>query len=483
MQPLIQHKNRVISVDQTRIANNALAKTFMSGAVAAAGSALVVKDIAGFAIAKFVWINPYGVNSEIIAVHAATAPTGNTVTLATNTAFAHQVGEEVLYIEFNQIEFNHAPTAGGAKTVLATSSIIARDRVTPYLDTTQTSGYYSARYKNSVATTYSSYSDEITYSGWVSSTVGYMIDRALRNSKNKLGTNLAIEDLFGFVNKGLREIKGKQRQWMEHTVTNAILGQASRGSYIQTLPTDIYDRETNRSIISVRIGSGGALEFLDSDLFEAQFGGVNLLSVRTQAVSGGTSLNIVNSYDVPDTGTVIVYIAGVKYSITYTGVTRSATVGVLTGIPAAGDGSISVTIPVNTNVWQNESEGVPQYYSVVNGSLNYWPLPDSTVHNSNVYLDYNTDVAVVNSESDVIDYQRFDILESYLTWRVWCQCDNDGKLDQNNGYYNEYKEHLNDTIRTMPTRKVVTSPSVNHMSRRGGLSNRPDPKLLSNDQQ
>ncbi len=108
MFPLIQHRNRTIHVDQARIADNFLARTNLIADQAAGVGTLTVKDITAFAIAKFVWINPFGANSEIIAVHASTAPTGNTITLAANTAFAHTSGEEILYIEFNQIEISHS---------------------------------------------------------------------------------------------------------------------------------------------------------------------------------------------------------------------------------------------------------------------------------------------------------------------------------------------------------------------------------------
>lgn len=483
MIPLLQHKNRVIKADNTKLVNNALAKTFLNAAVAAGVGTLSVKDIAGFAVAKFVWINPFGPNSEIIAVHASTVPSGNTITLASNTTYAHAATEDVYYIEFNQIEFNHASTIGGSKTVLATSSVVAREKQTLYLDTTQTSGYYYVRFKNSVATTYSEYSDPVPYGGWDLNTVGYMIDRALRDTKNKLGANLSIEDCLAWITDGLQEVKGKQVKWPEHTVSDAVVGQALRGVYTETLPLDIYDSETNRSIISVRVGDNKALHYVDSDSFQAQLAGVNLLTVRTQGLAGDTTLAVDNSFDIPDEGALNFYVAGEKYTITYTSVTRSETVGVINGIPASGEGAITVTIPADTNLWQNEDEGTPLFYTVMNGLLAYYPLPDASLHNSNIYMDYDTETSVVNSESDTIDMHRFDMIKSYLTWRIWCRVDNNGKLDESNGFYRQYKERLNDTIRTLPTRKSKWGPNINRMSRRGRFLGKPDPKQISNDQQ
>ena len=432
MQPLIQHKNRTIRVDQVRVAENAIAKTYLTANMSASSGTLTVKDIAGFAIGKYVWINPFQANSEIIAVHASTAPSGSTLTLAaaTTTAFAHSVGEQVLYIEFNQIEISHSATLAGAKSVLATSGMLARERELRYLDVSQTTGYYFARFKDSVATLYSGYNDGLEYGGWDANTVGYMVDSALQEIRAEFTESLTIQDCLRWINKGIREIKGKLRKWPEHTVSDYVAGQASRGINSVTMPTNIYDSETNNSILDLRIGSSLGLNFLDGGSFDAQMGEVKKTQVRTQATSGGTTLEIDNSYDFADSGTVTVYISGTKYDITYTGVTRSATAGILTGIPASGDGSISVTIAVDVNVWQGETEGVPTYFTVRNGAIEFWPLVNSELDNQNVYLDYDTVAAVVDGEGDTIDYQRYDMLEEYLTWRLWCFNENNGVLEQ-----------------------------------------------------
>ena len=124
-------------------------------------------------------------------------------------------------------------------------------------------------------------------------------------------------------------------------------------------------------MIALRIGTRGNLDYLDPVWFDAQMSGVKRTQVTTQATSGQTTLAINNSYDFADSGSVNIYVSGTKYSITYTGVTRSATAGVLTGVPASGTGSISVTIAVDTYVWQDENEGIPTNFTVRNGNINF----------------------------------------------------------------------------------------------------------------
>lgn len=487
MIPLIQHKNRIVRVGQFRIIQSALAETFLTADLASGVSALTVKDIAGFSTGKYVWIDPFGPNSEIIAVHASTAPSGTTLTLAANTAFAHSSGDKVYYVEFNQVEISHAATLGGSKSVLATEGLTARELEHRYLDTTQTSGFYFARFKDSVASTFGSYSDGVEYNGWDTNTVGYLINRSLRDLNTDFSKNCTLEDCLDWTGEGLREVQSKLRRWPEHMVYDEILGQTVRGVFELAMPTLAYDRETNRSILALRLGDGGQLHYLDPHIFDAQMQDTKRTQVRTQASAGATSLAVDNSYDFDDSGSLTFYISGTKYTITYTGMTRDDADGgtaAFTGIPASGDGSISVTVPVDTNIWQDEEEGMPKWYTVRNSQIEYWPLPDDEHDDENIYADYSKVATEIDSQGDTLDYQQYGILQPYVTWRIEAVKKNNGKLEMESSYYRMYKERLNDAIRLLPTVKTKTGPALNTMARkRRHFRSKPNLQELSvNDQ-
>jgi hypothetical protein len=312
------------------------------------------------------------------------------------------------------------------------------------------------------------YSDPLIYTNWARGVVGYMIERSLKDLSLELSEKITLTDCYEWLNEGMREIKGKLKRWAEHYAYNYVAGQAQRGINVVTLPSDIYDSESNKSIIGVRIGTGLKLSYLDPVLFDQQLSNVAVTQVTTQQTSGGTTLAIDNSYDFEDSGSVNVYISGTKYTITYTGVTRSSTAGVLTGIPASGTGSISVTIPVDTYVWQNESEGIPTNFTVRNGQLEFYPLVDASEDNTNIYMDYDKVCTSVDSEGDTIDFQRYDILQPYLRWRIKMKDRNNGNLDQKDGEWMTFKERLNDAIRTLPQNNVFRpKPRINKMPKRG----------------
>ncbi len=457
--------------------------TYLTADIAATVGSITVKNIKGFAINQVILIGELGAEgSEIIKTHSATAPTGSTVTLASNTLLPHSSGDKVYILLYDQVEFSTATTPTGSKSVLTTMTLWGDSPTSEYVDTASSTGYYFGRFFNSITSIFSAYSDPMLVAGWGKNTVGYMIQRALADIEVVLSAKLTVEDCYEWINTCLETIQGKLKRWPEHYAYNAVLGQVSRGSNIIAMPTDAYDLETNKSIIGLRIGDSANLRYLDPVLFDAQMEGVEVTQVTTQAISGQTTLEIDNSYDFADSGTVHVYISGTKYDITYTGVTRSSTAGILTGVPASGTGSISVTIPVDTYVWQNEEEGIPAFFTVRNSNIEFWPLADASEDNTNLRGDYAKVATSVDSDGDTIDFQRYGMVQDYLTWRVKMKTKNSGTLDMQDGYYMQFKEKLSDAIRTLPqNNRFPMTPRPNMMSKRG--SSRPDiQKLAVSDQ-
>lgn len=486
MTPQLQHRSGKFYLDNSALVAGAVAETFLASDAAASSSTLTVKNIIGLGINQILLIGEMGTeNAEIILTHASTTPSGTTVTLASSTVKAHTAGEKVRVLVYNQVELNHATTATGSKTNLTVattanfnpasslgSGLVAIDPTTivQVMESSEhSSGYYFARYKNSITADFSGYTDALQYGGWSANTVGFMIAAALKRLGKTLGERVTREFCYDEINEALRFIKGKQLRWAEHYGYNVAFGVTSRGNSTIALPSDIYSSESNESILAIR-QNGQQLDYLSPSDFARFQGNVKSTQVRTQATTGDTSLAVDNSYDFAESGNVKVYIAGTAYSISYTGVTRDDATGgtaALTGIPTSGDGAITLTIPVDTNVWQGEIEGTPLVWTVkTDGSLDIWPLPDSSHDNQNIYGDYNKIATVVDSDGDTIDFHRYGMVLDYLTWKIKMALRNDGTLDQNDGYYVQFKEKLNDAIRNSPRNNSFPfMPKINTMSR------------------
>lgn len=434
--------------------------TYLTSSASSGDSTISVDSIIGFDINQILLIGDWGnEHSEIIKTHATTTPSGTTITLASNLVFDHNPREKVYLISYDQIEISHSNTETGTKTVLATIDIQADQLETQYIDTTQSTGYYFLRWKNTITSTFSDYSSPIPYTGYTSKQVGSIIDYALkRNNLESFTDNIDYDFCISEINACLDYISGKAKKITDFSNFDYILTQLSEGINSVALPDNIYDKEGNKSIYAVRIAGSSPLEWKNKKEFDAEMEGVYHTITTADASAGDTTLTVKSTGDFDDSGTVDVYINGTLYSITYTGKTTTQ----FTGIPSSGDGSITVTIPSGTNVWYGEEVGEPLYYTVYGGNLYYYPLPDSTYENKNLLLDYYTGVIEVNSLDDEIDLERFGMIKYWLTWAIRSQIKNDGIRDLRDPDFVMFSGMLNDYItKNINSHRKKIYPKIN----------------------
>ena len=248
MIPALQHKNNILSVDNTPLIVNRITESYLTADAASGSGTLTVANIEGFAVDQALIIGELGSeNAELVKTHGSTAPSGTTVTLLANTGRAHYSGDPVYAIQYDQLQFAHADTATGSKTTFTAVNIDPTEKVQRYEDTTESVGFYFARYVDSIDTVNGSYTDALAFGGWASNTVGYMIKSALRRLGRTLDQKVTLEYCFDEINEALRYIEGKQLRWPTHYAFDYVAGQTSFGSNTVTLPTDIYDDTSNKS--------------------------------------------------------------------------------------------------------------------------------------------------------------------------------------------------------------------------------------------
>ena len=453
------------------------AEVLILDADAAAGAtSITVKSITGAAINNLLLFrDPGNESAEIVATHASTAPSGNTVTLvAAGLVESHPAGTKVYIIRANQVRFYTAATEVDANASdSALTALAAAQNIDPtmveniYEDTAQTSGYYYYRFSDSINSVNLLYSDPIPWNiqepQFAVNEVGYALEFVKNKLKHEYDERFSRESAMDEVNACLQYAQGKLKRVSKYLSPDYVLGQTARGVYDYALPTDIYDNETNKSVLQVRIGTMlEALIPLDEKEFDDQMGEAAHTQVRTLATVGGTTLEVDNSYDFDASGSINVYSSNTADAITYTGVTRSADAGIFTGVPASGTGAIGAAHAVDQNVWQNEQEGKPRYFNVRNGRIRIWPLPDSSYVNLNLFLDYYTQVTQVNSESDTLDTQRFDMVKEWLLWKGKSYWRNNGVDDLKDANFIMFQDMLKSAIRTeVSQQKFKMRPNIN----------------------
>ena len=411
--------------------------------VAAGASSIDIYSISQFAIDQVLCIGEIGnEGTEIIKTHGSTAPTGTTVTLVTTLAKSHPKDTPVYILAFDQIEFSHTTTPTGTKTVLG--SVVSVDPEKSqmiYEDTTYTSGYYFTRYKNSITSNFSEYSDAVPYAGFESNTVGYAIDTALSELGVELNDKLTYNMMISWTNQMLRKVRGKLKAWSNFQKFDEEIGTVSMGVRSFAMPTDIYEKNSNKSVLNVRIGNSYPIDYIDRSEYLQATENASYTEVKTLAIVSDTSLILDSTEDLDDTGSVTVYVSGTKYTVEYTANDKS------TGTLTVDADQITYAFPVDSPVWQGVEEGAVNYYSIWDGYLYPWPMITSDYEGERLLMDYYTDIDTVDSDSDVITGPRFDMLIHYLKFKIRAVTDNNGLENLADPSYIEFSEILRDAIR------------------------------------
>lgn len=454
---------RTIFQDNTILLKNSTVKTYLTAQSASGTATLTVNSITGFAVNYILIIGELGnEKSEIIKTHGTTSPSGTTITLASNLVFTHDIGTPVTVIPYDQICFYHATSTSAEKTLLSTSSVVADSIETAYSDSTYSSGYYYTRFKNSISTTYSDYSDPIPVLGFGSNTVGYVIQYALDRVGLPGFTDRITHDFcLSEINSCLRYIFGKRKKWSQLQDFDYVLGQTSQWENTIALPTTMYSY-SNKSVLDVRLDGEPSMEYRDEREWGDLLDGCLKTTLNGAVTAGDTSITLTNSYGFPASdGTV--YISG--QTITYD--TNTVATGVLTGVPASGTGAVTANLSDGASVWSDYEDGLPAYYTIKEGYIHFWPIPSSSYDYCNVMMDFWKEVTEVDSDSDEVDVTRFDMVKHWLVWMIRNMIQNDGKLDYNDGDYSQFKDVLNDAIRIeMNTtgQKFKIKPKINTMN-------------------
>lgn len=342
----------------------------------ASGSGTIsVAGISGFAVDNYILIGTFGDSSaEIIKLHAATAPTGTTITLATNTTKDHYSDSEVTLLDYNQVEFSRATTLAGSKSVLATQSLNPDRLESYYKDLTNTTGYAFARFKNSTSGLFSSYSTGVSYSGNGYTSVEKIVDKACMDASVSIGEQYSTETML------LNDANDCQDavtdfDWKFELVKNDTSLTATQYENTYALSGLTYALKypgISQGIKSVKFANA-RLQHVDNDEMDDLYKDVKRTAVATEAAIGATSIVLDNTSELSEeSGTV--YINGM--TIAYTG--NDTTTNTISGISAS---AITAIIAIDSIVWQNLNSGLPTKYTIT--------IDNELVFDRPVLTDYN----------------------------------------------------------------------------------------------
>ena len=394
-------------------------KSFFDADVASGVSSLTANGV-NFGVGQFIVLGQRGYEkSEIIRIHTSTVPSSTAITTNSNTVFAHNRGDSIRFIPYDQIIVERSTDAGVTFTPLSAINIRA-DALQTYLQrpADASTDVYRCRFYNSADSTYSAYSDSYTASGLADNTVGAIKQRAL----DDLGEQKSDLLTDSFLNQSLwtarRELDEDQRvlRWSFRTKFNHYIGQCISGRWKVSAPTDLRDPNTNKNILGIRIGKiGRHLEYKDMGQFFERYRNVPHSTLTAQITSGSTTLTLASTGNFDASGTIIVAAedaSGVLDYVTYTA--NNKITNTLSGVTG-----IDVTHASGRDVWQTAvTFGSPVFYTIFEGNI-YFDIPfEDNIAGEDIVMDYYSDLVPYDSDADVLDEPNYDLFVSFLKWKI-----------------------------------------------------------------
>lgn len=409
---------------------------------AVAGSTSLTASGINFTAGQYIVLgNPGTEKTEIVQITGT--PSATSIALVSATLFAHNRGDVIRFIPFNQISAEMA-TDGITFSVVSTFNL-RPDASESYLQRPNDLNTYSYRFRfeNSTTGLFSAYSPIVLASGFADNTVAAVIYRAL----DQLGEEIDNLITKKFLIDALMEARRIADQnpsifrWTFRTQFGVVLGQLLSGQWQIAAPSDLRDRNTNKNILSLRMGNQNRpVGYQDRRRFNQNYLNVRHATLKTQVTSGTTTIVLSSTHDLDSSGIVTVAnnsIGDGLAVIAYTANNKAT--NTLSGIPISGTGSIARTILAGTDVWQNMTFGIFSNYSIDNGTISFDVPLSLTYDGQDLKGDYYKQIPVIALDSDVFDEPFYDLYVPWLKWKIKYKKAN-GKIDRDSD--SDYKDWI-----------------------------------------
>lgn len=432
--------NQPIRVPIDPLIVDPLAESYLTADSARGSGTLTVKDGTGFATDQILGIGAPGIEgSERKNTHASTAVTATTITLGASvtTDHPHSSGTPIRRLLYDRVVFySDTDPDATTPTTLVTVGIVYDSPETSHNDKTITSGYYFARYENSIDSSFSTLSDPAPVNGYGRLQARNLIDGALGMINKKidgevLTNEYAFQELDNFQIETLRELK--RWSWMQEFDFNAGTARDGRRSF--NVPTNLDDQNTNKSIYGVRVGTGRNLTWIDKRKWEEITQNIASSTLATTALVGATTITLGNSGDFDDSGTILVAQSGSMIGATeYSYDTNTRSTGVL-GLDTATLQSLGV---LGAEVFQGASRGLPRYWTTFGGKIYHYPNIPADQDQENYSMDYYKSITRIVADHSEIVVPDPTAAQYYLAWKFLLKIHNGEESTASKGMFDNY---------------------------------------------
>jgi len=438
-----------------------LPRTALTANVLVGGTTLTVEQTQGFNASDWLLLENYGTAKSELAQVSAAAPTATAFTLLAGQLpdYSHGIGASIKQILFNQIAIEYstnletlwnsgayatidAATSASTWVALATININPTDEVTGYNDPINTNRSYRSRYYNSFTGVYSTYGDAILPSGYEEYSVGYIINNALGRTNKTISYDDAGQITSSFliteINNCLRYVDSKRRQWSHNMDYSTVMSELTAGKQDYNLPTNIDVRNTNMSMFNVRVNGGENLTYIGKRTWDDYMKNIMHSTLIAQLTTVSTTAVFTDTSNFADSGEFTVITGTTQDTVSYTAnnrTTNTLTLSATTGV--------TTTHAITTDVWQGASFGTPTSYTIFEGKLYFDNVPDISLYQRTIEIDFYKKLILVNSENDYIQIRNPLLVFDWLCMAIF------GRLGDNTNegkHKNYFETQLKDML-------------------------------------
>lgn len=412
---------------------------------AAAGVTSLSANGTDFAVGQYVVIGqPGNEKTEICQISTGTPPTATTITLQAATSFAHNRGDIIRFIPYNQIVPSFSSNAGVSYTAASAIAIRADASETYLQRPSDTAAYlYTFQFFNSYLSVYSPASDAASPGGYADNTQFGAIYRALDQMGESFDANLITRQfMVDSLKEGRRvaDMNPNVFRWTFRQKFGVVFSQILAGQWSIPAPADIRDPNTYKNVLSIRIGNQNRpVVYQEQKRWNQNYLNIGHTTVATQAIANATSIVLASTHDLDAAGTVTLANNNVGdglIAISYTGNNKAT--NTLTGVTG-----INRTVLVGTDVWQRPVFGLPTGYTIFEGNI-YFDVPLKIDYDGmDVKGDYYAAMKAMTQDTDTFDEDFYDLYTAYLKWKIKYKKAN-GKIDRDGD--TDYKDFISGLV-------------------------------------
>jgi len=412
----IQTKNMVLKVENHKLLayNNGLIKDqevcYLSSDEATGQTTISVDNGINFVSGDYVLIGEFGGSTSEIRT-LTSGGTDTTIVLSSATDFDHFIGTKITKIPYTKVAFYRATTLTGTKTQLGTDVSISANRIyTEYQDDTNTIGY--AFFQFTDGTDDSEYSSGVSYSGNNIKSAQAIISRAIDMTGVGFSSEFATKDqLFSDFNEAQQEIS-QTKDWPFEQVEGTLNADTNDVEFdLDDLTYTPKYGYTNEAISYVLFGTK-PLSYISPEEWNNFYVDKPNTTLASDTAVGAITMTLTDSTEFAEVGVVYVGSDAVIYTA------NDETTGILSGIPASGDGSITAIVSSGEKVWQDIEPGEPTYYTISMNKLKLDVPVDENLDNYKIKISYFREIPDVENYMDTTIVPFFRAISDYIAYKI-----------------------------------------------------------------